>query len=251
MKQAHDFIGKINDDIDQESAQQFLGLALLRAAFLQRIGAEAEITAKGEARFTVRADQCGRDLQPGEPTESGLMTRTVWGTFKAPEASRIVIHTFGSEPCDIGVLDTVLAVYRGTAIANLSRVTGNDNKPLPGFGNTGSLVQFNTVKDADYAVQIGSRGNAEGDISLNVFRFPRPAGWRLLTRYETMRQPFQRPRLRLRNVRPAATTTFCDAKFIVHNSTNKTLTVTPSTTLGAGVHRTGAVLTARPARSRS
>ena len=107
------------------------------------------------------------------------MTRTVWTRFKTPAASRIVIHTFGSQIWEgDSVFDTVLAVYRGKALDNLTRVAGNDNTVVPGIGNKHSLVQFNTVAGADYWVQIGSRANAEGEISLNVFRFPRQAACR-------------------------------------------------------------------------
>ena len=170
------------------------------------------------------------DLQPKEPTEGGLMTRTVWGTFRAPDVSRIVIHTFGSE------IDTVLAVYRGTEISNLVRVTANDNKPLTGFGGTSSLVTFNTVKDANYAVQIGSRAQAEGDISLNAFRFPPGGGLAAFLAIVggNTTNPF--------NGRDYSCEIYssgplqCEsARFIVYNSMDQTLTVTPSTTLGAGV----------------
>ena len=65
----------------------------------------------------------------------------------------------------------MLAVYRGTVIKNLVRVTANDNAPLAGTGNKHSLVQFDVVAGAEYRVQIGSRNNAEGEISLNVFSF--------------------------------------------------------------------------------
>lgn len=225
VKQAHDFIRALNAGQDEKNAQQLLGVALL-AATLVESKTEAESAAANAVvpKVTVfPLTNEGATLQPGEPTENHLMTRTIWGTFKAPDAARIVIHTFGSD------INTVLAVYRGTAIENLTRVVGNDNTPLPGVGNAGSLVQFNTIKDADYAVQIGSRANAEGEISLNVFKLP-PAGGlaALLFQYEG----------KLFNGRDytcADEITCPPAKFIIYNSTDKTLTVTPSTTLGAGV----------------
>src|SRR4051812_25981035 len=45
----------------------------------------------------------GADLEAGEPTVGGLMTRSIWAKFKTEAAGRIVIHTFGSE------INTVLA----------------------------------------------------------------------------------------------------------------------------------------------
>ena len=161
------------------------------------------------------------------------MTRTLWVAFKAPAAERIVIHTFGSKPDASGVFDPLLAVYRGTAINNLSRIAGNDNKPLSGISTVDSLLQFNTVAGADYRVQIGSKKQIEGEISLNVFRFPPTGGLSaFLIQYNGF--PFDGKDYSC-ELSTTTTRVFCNAKFIVHNSTNKTLTVTPSTTLGAGV----------------
>jgi hypothetical protein len=171
-------------------------------------------------------------LQPGEPKEPG-MTRTGWVSFKAPNAARIVVHTFGSKAWDSGVFDPLLAAYHGKALNNLSRITGNDNKPLAGISNVQSLIQFNTVAGNYYSIQIGGKNGIEGDVSLNVFSFPPSGGLSaFLIQYNGF--PFN-----ARDYSCELTTTtasvFCNAKFIVHNSTSKVLTVTPSTTLGAGV----------------
>lgn len=169
------------------------------------------------------------NLQPGEPDEGGKMTRTVWTGFKSSGVNRIVIHTFGSE------IDTVLAAYRGNALSNLVRVAGNDNTPLAGIGNKHSLVQFDTVAGKDYRIQIGSRNSAQGDISLNVYRHP-PGGGLSVFLIEYGSSLFNsRDYVCDFFVGPFVTTSCQSAKMIVHNSTSKTLTVTPSTTLGPGV----------------
>jgi hypothetical protein len=166
------------------------------------------------------------------------MTRTVWGGLMAKAAERIVVHTYGSTNDSDGssALDTVLAVYRGTALDNLVRVTGNDNRPLPGVGAKHSLVQFDTVAGTDYVVQIGSRAQAEGEISLNVFSFPATGGLSafLIHFGDNTVNPFN-GRDYVCETSVTSTSIFCDARFIVHNSTGRTLTVTPSTTLDAGV----------------
>ena len=197
---------------------------------------EQAATTAGPIAFVERMINVGAIREAGEPTEGGTMTRTVWTRFKTPDASRMVIHTFGSEIWEgDSVFDTVLAVYRGTALDNLTRVAGNDNTVVPGIGNKHSLVQFNTVAGADYWVQIGSRANAEGVISLNVFRFPPSGGLSaFLIQYGGTVNPFN-SRDYLCELTTTTTSVFCNAKFIVHNSTSKTLTVTPSTSLGAGV----------------
>jgi hypothetical protein len=170
-------------------------------------------------------------MEPGEPTEGGRMTRTVWGMFKAPAAERIVVHTYGSE------IDTVLAAYRGTAIKNLVRVAGNDDKAvtgLSGLNNRHSLIQFNTTKNSEYSIQIGGRNQAQGDISLSMFRFPATGGLSAFL-FQFTGFAFNGRDYLCEVSSNVGSSIFCDAKFIVHNSTSRTLTVTTSTTLGAGV----------------
>lgn len=168
--------------------------------------------------------------QPNEPTEGGLMTRTEWVGFKAPAAERIVIHTFGSEIREgDGVFDTVLAVYRGTWFDNFTRLAGNDNTPVPGIGGKHSLVQFNAAMGAEYRVQVGSRNQAEGEISLNMFRFP-PTGGLAAFLIQQGGIPSNG-----RDYSCVDSITCPSAKFIVYNASDKTLNVTSSTTLGPGI----------------
>lgn len=215
---------------DERNAQFNLGVALLAASHPKNEPDEvnAVVTRPKVTVFALANDDAG--LQANEPTEGGLMTQTVWGDFRAPDAARIVIHTFGSE------IDTLLAVYRGTEISNLVRVTGNDNKPLAGFGSTNSLVQFDTVANASYAVQIGSRNQAEGDISLNFFRFPSGGGLAafLAIKGGNTTNPFN-GRDYSCDISSSSSLQCESARFIVYNSMDQALTVTPSTTLGAGV----------------
>jgi len=166
----------------------------------------------------------GATIQSGEPTEGGTMKKTVWGKVHVPADQRVVIHTFGSD------FDTLLAIYRGTAFSNFVRVTGNDNRAVPGFGNTHSLVQFNAAADQKYNVQIGSKG-AEGNIFAGVFVFPPTGG--LSAFMATVGGNAWNSRDYVCN---NAHVSICgNPRFILHNSTSKTLTVTASSNLGAGV----------------
>jgi hypothetical protein len=118
---------------------------------------------------TYALDNTGATLEQGEPTEGGILTRSIWNQFSPTQNRRVVIHTFGSE------IDTVLAVYTGSAVNALTRVVGNNNFPVPGLGPNGSLVQFDAVGGTTYHIQAGSVGGQQGAISLNVFQFP-PSG---------------------------------------------------------------------------
>lgn len=158
------------------------------------------------------------------------MQRTVWARLAMRGRTRIVVHTFGSE------FDTVLAVYRGTTIPTLARVTGNDNRAVPGVGATHSLVQFDAAKNVPYSIQFGSKTGAEGDVLANVFAFPPMGG---LAVFPTS---VAGPNLGdficgYRSEAPA-----CGARqFIVYNSTDQTLVITATHNLGAGVTAPGQV----------
>src|SRR5262249_18787315 len=84
---------------------------------------------------TYALDNTGATLEQGEPTEGGILTRSIWSRFSPTQNTRVVIHTFGSE------IDTVLAVYTGSAVNALTRVAGNNDFPVPGVSTNGSLVQ--------------------------------------------------------------------------------------------------------------
>lgn len=169
----------------------------------------------------------GATLQAGEPTEGGLMTRTIWADIHETAPARYVIHTFGSD------IDTVLAAYKGRALSNIVRLTGNDNTSVPGIGSRQSLIQFDTLAGANYRIQAGSRNQAEGDISLNVFRFPSQGGLAaFLIQYGAA--PFNGQDY-VCDLYNSGTLACPSAKFIVYNGSDTALSVTPTTTLGAGV----------------
>jgi hypothetical protein len=163
------------------------------------------------------------------------MTRTVWGRGTLTTASRVVIHTFGSKIFDTGgQLNTVLAAYRGSSFASMVLVASNDNYAVPGVSSTGSLIQFNAAANTPYRIQIGSRNGAEGDIFATVSILPPGGGLSVsLAKVGGVLRPGQDYVCRLQFSGAA-----CDAAtFVVHNSTNKTLTVTPAGSLGGAFHK--------------
>ncbi len=172
-------------------------------------------------------NNAGYTMQPGEPTEGGRMTRSGWGGIRLPQAQRIVLHTYGSD------IDTVLAAYQGSALGNIVRVAGNDNKPLAGLSTTASLVQFDVAANTDYLVQMGGRNSAEGDIQLNAFSFPPGGG---LSVFLAQLDGFNHNGRDYVCLLGNGGTSQCPSpRFILHNSTGQVLTVTANATLGAGV----------------
>jgi hypothetical protein len=156
--------------------------------------------------------------EPGEPNEGGKMKKTLWARLRLPAKSRVVMHTFGSD------FDTVLAVYTGSSVNHLTKVTSNDDRPVPGISGVHSLVQFDAKAGVDYSIQIGSKTGAEGDVYLNAFVFP-PAGGISAYLVSVAGNPFQ-----------GRDYACCgDPMFIAHNSTDGSATVTPTHGLGGGI----------------
>src|SRR5262249_6471725 len=162
----------------------------------------------------------GFTLEPGEPTEGGVLTRSAWARFTPLQDMRVVLHTFGSE------VDTVLAVYTGSAVNALTRVVGNNDIPAPGLSSHGSLVQFDATAGVPYSIQVGSIGGQQGVISLNVLQAPVGGG---LSAFLALVEGSP-----VNNKDYVCETTTCFAPtFLVHNSGNQPVDLVSSTTFGA------------------
>ena len=100
--------------------------------------------------------------QAGEPLpELGLST--VWWRWTAPATGPVEVNTQGSfeagEP-----MDTVLAVYSGTAFASLVQIAVNDESAE---GLT-SLLRFTATAGTTYVIQVLGYEGAEGSLKLNL-----------------------------------------------------------------------------------
>ena len=84
--------------------------------------------------------------------------KSVWFTWTAKVSGQAEINTVGSN------FDTILAVYTGDSLGNLTRVASNDD----GGGNWTSRVTFNAVAGTTYQIAIDgynwSGAASEGDI---------------------------------------------------------------------------------------
>jgi hypothetical protein len=174
----------------------------------------------GFAPLTYVLNNTGATLEAGEPTEGGLLTRSIWGRLSPGRNYRVVIHTIGSE------VDTVLAVYTGAAVNALTRITGNHTFPVPGLPSSASLVQFDAVAGETYHIQIGSVGGAQGDIAVNVFQLPPGGG--LSTFFAQVEGS-----LAVNGKDYVCTTATCFAPtFVVHNSMDQPLDVVSTSSFG-------------------
>lgn len=103
--------------------------------------------------------------ETGEPQHASRNgTKSGWVKWRAPAGGPCVIDTFGSP------LDTVLAVYTGSAVSNLTTIASNDDA---NSGTINSLVTFNAVSNTTYYVAVDSYaanqgGQVECHMSLSV-----------------------------------------------------------------------------------
>jgi hypothetical protein len=90
------------------------------------------------------AHNLGATVETGEPEHAGeLGGHSIWYEWEAPDSELISFDTFGSE------LDTLLAVYTGTAVDGLTEVASNDQY----LGNQ-SLVSFAAEEGTTYRIAV-------------------------------------------------------------------------------------------------
>ncbi|HEY5914947.1 MAG TPA: Calx-beta domain-containing protein [Verrucomicrobiae bacterium] len=119
------------------------------------------------------------EVGAGEPSHAGRApSRTVWYKWVSSSDLPVEFDTFGS------AINTVMAVYTGTTLANLDYLAGNDDindgSQYTGQGSYigPSGVKFNARRGTTYYIVVGSFGAAGGQVRLNwaftssgVFRF--------------------------------------------------------------------------------
>jgi hypothetical protein len=100
--------------------------------------------------------------EPGEPLHAGRMGDTsVWWRWTAPSSEPIMVSTEGSD------FDTLLAVYTGSAISNLTLVAANDDQD-PTNGILTSLVYFNSIAGQTYQIAVDGFDGDSGLIRLQL-----------------------------------------------------------------------------------
>jgi hypothetical protein len=113
---------------------------------------------------TVTGTNLAATKEPGEPNHAGNVGgASVWWKWIAPISGSATVTTDGSN------FDTLLAVYTGTSVSNLTLVAQNDDDNQ---GQTSS-VTFNAVAGTTYYIAVDgwfgpSHGLHEGNIVLNA-----------------------------------------------------------------------------------
>lgn len=108
----------------------------------------------------------------GEPNHAGNAGgASTWWSWTAPDSSLVQISTDTD-------FDTLLGVYTGSSISELTEVISNDDSPYSGDNSAqDSSVIFNAVAGTTYRIAVdgyndGSGNVARGDIFLNLDSYP-------------------------------------------------------------------------------
>jgi hypothetical protein len=102
------------------------------------------------------------NFEIGEPLH--LFTfggRSVWYTWTAPASGAVTLFTTNT------TVDTILCVYQGGALTNLSFVAGNDENYLT-LAEGDSLVRFNAVNGTTYQIAVDGYDGDMGSFTLRL-----------------------------------------------------------------------------------
>src|SRR5690606_4288173 len=116
----------------------------------------------------VTAPNAQATREPGEPAHAGNEGgRSVWYWWRAPSDGELALTTQGS------TADTLLAVYQGSSLADLTEVVSNDEAP-GAFG--WSALTFFASSNEVYRIVVDSFGAGIGEYALQYVFTPLQAG---------------------------------------------------------------------------
>jgi Lysyl oxidase len=98
--------------------------------------------------------------EPGEPNHAGnIGGHSLWYSWTAPTNKSVTFDTLRS------TFDTLLAVYTGNDVSNLTLVVSNDD--IAGATNRASQVTFTPTTGVTYHIAVDGFGGATGNLTLN------------------------------------------------------------------------------------
>jgi len=132
----------------------FLGVGVNDASAAGTAGANgfnaAPLLPPGPSTNT--GDTARATIQPGEPDHDGQDPgATVWWKYRRGTTRNVRLSLQGSN------FDTILAVYRGNAINNLTEVESNDDATAPG-DPLWSRLTFQAQANVTYRIVVGGYG---------------------------------------------------------------------------------------------
>ncbi len=108
---------------------------------------------------TTRTRNVGAALQADEPFHNGTPAGgSLWWDWLAPRSGRYRVVTAGSD------FDTVLGIYSGQSVSNLTRIGSDDDSA----GSGASVVRFDAISGEKYHIAVAGHGTSRGNIQLTV-----------------------------------------------------------------------------------
>ena len=120
------------------------------------------------ASFNVAGINGAATREAGEPDHlpangSSLGENSVWYSWTAPFSGQATMDTCVSS------FDTVLAVYKGSAIGSVSQVASDDDACSDAYNDRGSKLSFDAVAGTTYRIAVAGSGSAsEGTFTLDA-----------------------------------------------------------------------------------
>ena len=112
--------------------------------------------------LSVQASNVGATKEPGEPNHAGNPGgASVWWSWTAPTNAVVSLSTTVNLPSS---LDTLLAVYIGTAVSNLVVVASDDD----GGAGTDSALVFNAAAGTTYQIAVDGYYGSTGSFRLQL-----------------------------------------------------------------------------------
>ena len=125
--------------------------------------AEAQVVDPELPSFAAGSNE-GASKETEEPNHAGDSGgASVWYSWTAEDSGPVAIST-----CASGSLDTLLGVYTGTAVNELSEVASADSGAASRCSAGDSEVRFEATSGTTYAIAVDGKGNAEGSFGLKI-----------------------------------------------------------------------------------
>jgi Divergent InlB B-repeat domain len=122
----------------------------------QALGPELPVFTSGNNKLASK--------QAGEPNHAGNSGgHSVWYSWTPSSSGVVSINT-----CSFSSLDTLLAVYTGSAVNSLTPVASNDDVPNFPCSSRGSEVQFTATAGTTYRIAVDGKNGARGSYELRL-----------------------------------------------------------------------------------
>ena len=137
-----------------------LNAALTTAAPTPFNDAFAKLATITGSSVNVRASNHLATAEAGEPVHAGIAsaTTTLWYSWVAPSTGNFILNTQNS------LIDTVAAIYTGSAVNALTPVAANDDH----LANSYSRVEFSAAIGTTYRIAIAGKNAAQGLIRFTL-----------------------------------------------------------------------------------